>query len=303
VALNATANAILITDVDGQIEWANPAFSQLSGYALSEVIGRNPRDLVRSGQHNQSYYQSLWKTILSKQTWRGEIINRRKDGSFYDEDMTITPMLDQAGEITHFVAIKQDISERKEAEAIIRNLAFYDTLTLLPNRRLLNERLTQALLASKRNQRYGALMFLDLDNFKPLNDLHGHSVGDLLLIEVARRIKGCLREVDTVARFGGDEFVVLLTELDEDRAESGRQAESIAEKIRQTLAAPYILTHAEEDGTSHTVEHRCTSSIGVALFTGQDARADDIMKWADAAMYQAKDAGRNQICFYLARSS
>lgn len=182
----------------------------------------------------------------------------------------------------------------RESENQIRKLAFYDTLTQLANRRLLADRLGQAMSASKRSQCYGAVMFLDLDNFKPLNDTYGHEIGDLLLIEVAHRITSCVRETDTVARFGGDEFVVMIEGLDTDKQLSIVQASVIAEKIRAALAEPYFL--AEKSGT--TVEHRCTSSIGAALFFDHEAAQEDILKWADMAMYQAKDDGRNLIRFY-----
>jgi len=152
--------------------------------------------------------------------------------------------------------------------------------------------------ASKRSGRYGALMFLDLDNFKPLNDAHGHDTGDLLLIEVARRITRCVRETDTVARFGGDEFVVMLGELDEDKAASAAQAEIVAEKIRAALSEPYVLTIRQEGNVEATVEHRCTSSIGMVLFINHEASPEDILKWADMAMYQAKEGGRNRVRFF-----
>ena len=194
------------------------------------------------------------------------------------------------------------ISERKQAEEQIRQLAFYDALTQLPNRRLLNDRLEQAMAASKRSGRYGALMFLDLDNFKPLNDTHGHDVGDLLLIEVARRITGCVREMDTCARFGGDEFVVILSELVTDKTESTTQARIVAEKIHAALAEPYRLKIQPEGKAETTVEHHCTSSIGIVLFVDHEASAEDILKWADMAMYQAKEAGRNLIRFYGANA-
>jgi len=170
----------------------------------------------------------------------------------------------------------QDITERKQAEEQISNLAFYDTLTQLPNRRMLNDRLGQAMAASKRSGLYGALMFLDLDNFKPLNDTYGHGVGDLLLKEVAHRLTGCVREADTVARFGGDEFVVMLGALDGDKAESVAQAEIVAEKIRATLAEPYSLTFGHEGEAEKTVEHRCAASIGVVVFDSE-ADTEDIL--------------------------
>ena len=185
-----------------------------------------------------------------------------------------------------------------QATEQLSNLAFYDTLTLLPNRRLLNDRLTQALATSSRNRQYGAVMFMDLDNFKPLNDQFGHAVGDTLLIEVARRISSCLREMDTVARFGGDEFVVMLGDLDADRALSVKLAHRVAEKIRASLAETYLLNCQQEDGAEIKIEHQCTASIGVALFLNHETSQDDILYWADAMMYQAKKQGRNRICFY-----
>ncbi len=197
-----------------------------------------------------------------------------------------------------FVTIYIDITERKQMEEQVRHLAFYDALTNLPNRRLLDDRLAQTMAASKRSGLYGALMFLDLDNFKPLNDAHGHVVGDLLLIEVAKRLKSCIREVDTVARFGGDEFVVMLSELNEDKAMSTRQTETVAEKIRVRLSEPYLLSVRREGQAAAMVEHLCTVSIGISLFINHEASQDEILKWADAAMYQAKDAGRNLIRFH-----
>jgi diguanylate cyclase (GGDEF)-like protein/hemerythrin-like metal-binding protein/PAS domain S-box-containing protein len=210
--------------------------------------------------------------------------------------ITCAPSLDSEGKIIGGVAIVQDITERKLAEEHIHNLAFYDSLTRVPNRRLLNDRLDQAIATSKRNSRYGALMFLDLDNFKLLNDTHGHKVGDLLLVEAARRIGSCIRETDTVARFGGDEFVILLSELKENRSESATEACSIAEKIRSLMSEPYRLEVKRVDNAETTIEHQCTSSIGVVVFNRQTGR-EDILKRADMAMYDAKKAGRNCVIF------
>ena len=298
VALNSVANGIVITDINAHIQWVNPAFTQLTGFSLEEALGRKPGELIKSGEHNPAFYQNMWKTILSGQTWHGEIINRRKDGSLYNEALIIAPVTDGDGTIRHFVAIMQDITERKQVEEQILNLAFHDALTQLPNRRLLSDRLGQTMAASKRSGRYGALMFLDLDNFKSLNDTHGHGVGDLLLIKVAYRIAGCVRETDTVARFGGDEFVVMLGELDVDKAESITQAGLVAEKIRATLAEPYVLKIQHEGKAETTIEHHCTSSIGVVLFINHEASTEDLIKWADMAMYQAKEGGRNSVSFF-----
>ena len=205
---------------------------------------------------------------------------------------------DEQGKALRVTGANMDITERKQMEEQVRQLAFYDTLTQLPNRRLFNDRLSQTMAASKRSGGHGALLFIDLDNFKPLNDTQGHKVGDLLLIEVADRLKGCVREMDTVARFGGDEFVVILNELNVDKAKSILQAEVVAEKIRLTLSEPYRLVIQHNEQAATTIEHHCTASIGVAVFVDHGDRQDDVLKWADMAMYEAKKAGRNLIRFY-----
>ncbi|MHB1115216.1 sensor domain-containing diguanylate cyclase [Sideroxydans sp.] len=550
LSLNAAANAVLITDRDGRIEWANHAFETLSGYGVDEAVGRTPKELVRSGRQDQAFYDRMWQTIRAGRIWHGELVNRRQDGTLYDEEMTITPVSGEGGEITHFIAVKQDITARKQAEAqlrelnrdfvsflenttdfvyfkdrdsrfrfcsqtlakitghanwrnmigkhdrevfppdtaqiyieeelpvfrtgkallnkiapyydesgrkgwvltnkwplfdtdgktvigifgvsrdvsamveaqnalresenrfrtladsvpvmiwiagadkgctyfnqvwlaftgrqfeqelgdgwldsvheedrlrcldtyasafearqpftmeyrlrrhdgeyrwiidhgvpnhdaaggfigyigscldisdrhemetLIRQMAFYDVLTRLPNRRLLNDRLQQAMAASARSGRYGALMFLDLDNFKPLNDQHGHDMGDLLLAEVARRITACVRRTDTVARLGGDEFVVVLSELEGDRSSAMQQALLVAEKVRAALADPYLLQMRLPSGETREVEHFCTSSIGLLLFGANETGVDELLKQADTAMYHAKQAGRNRV--------
>jgi len=297
-ALAAVANAIIITDSKAVIQWSNPAFSKLTGYTLEETIGRHISELVKSEKQDAQFYKILWKTILDGSVWRGEVINKRKNGSLFYEEMTITPVRNSNEDITHFIAVKQDVSERKLLDEQVQNLAFHDALTQLPNRRLLNSRLEQAMNISKRRSHYCALLFLDLDNFKPLNDTYGHDVGDLLLVEVANRISNCVRAVDTVVRFGGDEFVVILSELDTDKAKSITHARVVAEKIRVALAEPYKLLIQTPEHTETSVEHHCTTSIGVTLFSSHQACAGDIIKWADLAMYQSKAAGRNQIQFY-----
>ena len=297
-ALNCIANAMFITDREARIIWVNRAFSDLTGYGVAEAVGHFCNELLKSGQHDAQFYAEMWQTLSSGNTWHGELVNRRKDGMLYHEEMTITPVRGSDNGITHFVASKRDITARKATEEHLKNMAFYDPLTQLPNRRLLIDRLGQAMAASKRSGHYGALMFLDLDNFKPLNDEHGHDVGDLLLIEAARRLVSCVREEDTIARFGGDEFVVLLKELDADKAVSTTQASGVAEKIRTALAEPYRLELLQAEEGEAVIEHRCTASIGVALFVNHEFDREDILKWADVAMYQAKAAGRNMIRFY-----
>ncbi len=208
-------------------------------------------------------------------------------------------LTDGINQMTSELRTERDLMQSRidDATQQLRELAFYDTLTHLPNRRLLEDRLAQSMAASKRSGIYGALMFLDLDNFKPINDLYGHAAGDLLLIEAAQRISNCLREMDTVARFGGDEFVVLLNELSTEYGASTEQAHFVAEKIRTALEQNYFLTQIKEDGTRVHIEHHCSSSIGITIFMDHEASAEAIMISADAAMYQAKQNGRNLICF------
>jgi len=290
-------DGMLVSDADSVILRVNHAFSMITGYTAEEVVGQTPR-LFKSGRHDAAFYAAMWESIRRSGNWHGEIWNRRKSGEIYPEQLTITAVRGERGEISHYVATMRDITERKAIEQEIHTLAFYDALTGLPNRRLLDDRIRQAMVASRRSGLYGALMFLDLDNFKPLNDTYGHDAGDLLLNEAAHRIASCVRGTDTVARFGGDEFVVVLSELDADGGESVIQARTIAEKICAALAEPYALEFRRKDGAEASIEHRCTSSIGVALFIDQKASPEDVLKWADIAMYQAKGAGRNRVHFH-----
>ena len=209
---------MMVTDSNMVILRVNRAFTQITGYSLEEAVGQKP-SLLKSGRHDAKFYTEIWKSIKGNGSWQGEIWNRRKSGEIYPEKLTITAVRGEKNTITHYVGTLHDITDRKRIEKQIMTMAFYDSLTHLPNRRLLNDRLGQAMASNKRNNRFGAVLFLDLDNFKPLNDKYGHDVGDLLLIEVARRILECVRESDTVARFGGDEFVVMLSELDQNKKE------------------------------------------------------------------------------------
>jgi diguanylate cyclase (GGDEF)-like protein/PAS domain S-box-containing protein len=289
-----TQEGMFVTDANATILRVNTSFVEITGYTAEEAIGQQP-NLLKSGRHDVTFYTAMWESVRRTGLWQGEIWNRRKNGELYPQFLTITEVKDEAGNITNYVATMQDITSRKIAEDKIYNLAFFDPLTKLPNRRLLNDRLNQAMAVSKHSGRYGAVMFLDLDNFKPLNDLWGHSLGDLLLIEVAERITKTVREADTVARFGGDEFVVVLTELDNDKFKATNMAFIVAEKIRLSISKPFHLTFKDEGDSSILVEHKCTSSIGMTIFTGQSASIGNLLQQADSSMYRAKDAGRNSI--------
>lgn len=283
-----THDAILITDANSNILRVNHAFTTITGYSSEEVVGKNPR-LMSSGRQDKEFYAAMWRQILQVGSWAGEIWDRRKNGEVYPKWLTITAVKDGAGVVTQYVAIFSDITARKMAEEEIRNLAFYDALTQLPNRRLFQDRLYAALQASARHDDHGALLFIDLDRFKLLNDTLGHDYGDLLLVEVAQRIKSCVREIDTVARLGGDEFVVLLEGVGTDKEDASRKAGLVAEKIREALARAYVLK-------GH--EHYSSPSIGISLFHDGEETMDELVKHADAAMYQAKNAGRNTVRFY-----
>ncbi len=297
----AAMDAIAIIDTNEQLIYWNPAAEKIFGYSANEAIGKDLHTLITPLRFHHEARRGFERF---RQHGVGNLIGKtlelaavHKSGDEFPIELSISAFRFQNN--WHALGIIRDITERKLIEDQVRQLAFYDVLTNLPNRRLLNDRLVQAMVSSKRSGNYAALMMIDLDNFKPLNDAHGHSVGDLLLVEVANRLKSCVREVDTVARFGGDEFVVLLKELDTDRLQSMSQANIVAEKILSTLSAPYQLaTKKAEGGNDTTVGHLCSASIGVVVFIDLDASPDDILKWADDAMYQAKDAGRNMVRFY-----
>ncbi len=277
-ALEAAANAVVITDAEGIIEWVNRAFTELTGYALSEVRGQTPR-ILKSGVQNPFYYQKLWETVLAGNVWRGELYNRRKDGSVYVEEQTVTPVRGTDGAIRHFVAIKQDVTMRKRNEEQIRHLALHDPLTDLGNRRAVEEVLERAVSRARRGTP-STLLLLDLDHFKVVNDTLGHAAGDTILVEVARLLLSLRRPEDEVARLGGDEFVVVLEGTGTD---AGRL---VAERIRRAVEAH----HFEVEG------RRCDLgvSIGVLPIDGR-VETGALLGLADAALYAAKEKGRNRI--------
>ncbi len=283
-----TLEGITITDASEIIVRVNQAFTQITGYMPEEVIGKKP-SILKSGHHDQEFYRTMRCALQNDGQWEGEIWDRHKDGHIYPKWLAITAVKDDFGCITHYVGNFTDITERKASEEKIKSLAFYDTLTELANRRLLTERLDHAIAVQARTENYGALLFLDLDNFKLLNDTQGHGVGDELLIEVAHRLKACVRETDTVARLGGDEFIVLLGELGTTSESAAVQAKTVAEKIASALAEPYVLS---------SVVHNCSSSIGIVLFCDAGSTADSVLAQADTAMYAAKKSGKNTYRFF-----
>ncbi|WP_416139617.1 EAL domain-containing protein [Halomonas sp. HK25] len=279
---------MLITDAAGAILRVNDTFSRITGYAEAEVVGQNP-SLLSSGLHDQAFYATLWARVARDGSWQGEIWNRRKSGEVYPEWLTISAVRDAVGELTHYVATFSDLTERKAAEHEIHQLAFYDPLTGLPNRRLLLDRLEGTLKDSVRTGQFGALMFLDLDHFKRVNDTLGHHAGDQLLQRIAERLGEVLRETDTLARLGGDEFALLLHDLGHEADAVARMVERVANKLLGVLEAPIRL------GDERLL---VTASLGITLFRDHEATLDEILQQADMALFQAKSAGRNALSFF-----
>ena len=279
---------MIVTDADSLILQVNRAFSELTGYTQEELAGQTPR-LFKTGRHHADFYKEMWETISRTGGWQGEIWDRRKNGGEYQKWLTISAVKDENGVVTHYVGAQHDITERKQAEEKINELAFYDQLTGLPNRTLMLDRLRQAMSASSRSASYGALLFIDLDNFKTLNDTLGHDMGDLLLQQVAHRLGASVRAGDTTARLGGDEFVVMLSNLSIGEVDAAAQTEVVGEKIIATLNETYQL---------RDVKYNITPSIGATLFRGQQTELEVLLKQADLAMYKSKDAGRNTLRFF-----
>lgn len=274
-------DGMIVTDAETTILRVNHAFTQISGYAADEVIGKTPR-ILRSDRQDADFYAAMWASIETAGMWHGELWSRRKDGEVYPEQITITAVKSSLGQVTHYVAVLRDITERKRLEKEVTQLAFFDTLTQLPNRRLFNDRLSQSLKRAKRDQSSFALMFIDLDKFKPINDTHGHEAGDLVLQTVAKRIESCLRASDTAARVGGDEFLVLLPDL-----QGSDDAVAVAENIRIALEQPCIAP----DGVILLV----SASIGIAIYPEHAQSEQELMRLGDMVMYEAKNAGGNSV--------
>lgn len=281
-------DCMMITDVNCVIVRVNKAFNKVTGYSAKEAVGKTPK-FLSSGRYDRQFYDAMWASINNNGVWHGEIWDKRKNGEIFPAQLTITAVKDKRNVITNYVASLIDISESKAATEEIKNLAFYDSLTQLPNRRYLIEQLRQAISTAQYKHKNGAVMFLDLDHFKRLNDTFGHNIGDLLLKEVAGNIKKSLRDTDTVARIGGDEFVIVLQNLSDNKINALAEVTAIGKKILKSFRNGYEL-----DGNKHS----CTGSIGVTFFSKYDVNEDELLKQADIAMYEAKKSGRNNIRFF-----
>ena len=282
-ALAGVGNSVFVTDAKGNIRWVNRAFTELSGFTSEEIVGKNP-SVLSSGNQDTDFYQRFWKTITTGTTWHGDIVNARRDGTRYTVSQTVTPLLDSDGKVNHYVAILEDITQRRIEEERIKHTANFDLLTDLPNRSLFFDRLGQAIVLSRRDGTSGALMFLDLDHFKEVNDQLGHAAGDSLLVAVAGRLREQVRESDTVARLGGDEFTVILPSVHDDK-----DAARVASNIIDSLRRPFEIA----DTRAHI-----GVSIGIALFPKHGNTVERVLSAADHAMYLSKNAGRN--CYTLA---
>ncbi len=279
----ATSEGIVITDATRGIVDVNPAFCQVTGYRREEVIGKNP-SMLQSGRHDAAFYQAMWESIKATGHWRGEVWNRRKNGEIYPEWLSINAVYDEKGEIVNFVGVFTDISTIKESQERLQRLAHHDPLTDLPNKLLFGARLSHALHRGHRDQTMVAVLFLDLDRFKNVNDTLGHPAGDKLLCQVAARLKLCVREDDTVARLGGDEFTIIL-----ENVKDARDIVPVAQKVIDALKTPFSLSNQDLF---------ITVSIGISVFPEDGTDNDTLLKNADSAMYCAKDHGRNNYQFY-----
>ncbi|MBI2380983.1 MAG: EAL domain-containing protein [Gammaproteobacteria bacterium] len=283
VVFESSADGIIILDARRNIKLVNSSFSRITGYASEEVIGKNPR-MFNSGKQSQEFYERLWAHVEKKGPWQGEIWNRRKNGELYPEWCSVTPVRGSGGDILEYVMIFSDITQRKQIENRLRYQANFDALTDLPNRSLFIDRLTQGLVRARREGTTLALLFIDLDRFKNINDTLGHSAGDKLLVAVARELRNCVRESDTIARFGGDEFAVILSPI-----YGPKNASTVAQNLLKVLSRPYDI-----DGYEAVVG----GSIGITVFPSDGTTTEELVKNADAAMYRAKEQGRNNYQFF-----
>lgn len=282
-ALENIQEGIILTDAQSRIVAVNPAFSQLTGYRADEVVGKSPA-ILKSGFHGDEFYREIYDSVQKKGSWQGEIRNRHKDGEICLEWLNVSVVRNDNGEADYYIGVYSDISSHEDTRKRLHKLAYYDELTGLPNRTLLNDRLSLGLAHSKRDAAMMAILFIDLDGFKAINDLHGHLTGDQLLMEVAKRLLSCVREGDTLSRIGGDEFVALLRNIADEQVTM-----QVAERMLEACAEPFVL-----DGKELFV----TASVGISLHPRDGESGAELLKNADAAMYRAKDSGKNNYRFF-----
>ncbi len=280
----SASEGILITDVSGSIIEANDAFSRITGYSREAIIGRNPR-FLKSGHHDKPFFDAMWKSLLQSGFWQGVIWNRRKDGGLFACRTAISAVKDRNGEVTRFIGLHSDVTEFLERHEELEHMAYYDTLTQLPNRVLLSDRMNQSMAQADRNQTAVAVCYLDLDGFKPVNDRFGHKAGDLLLVEIANRLKSCVRAEDTVARIGGDEFILLLTQLKEEN-----EWRPVVDRVLVSVRSPFVIP---QEGAVNV-----SASIGISVYPGDHTNGEQLIRYADLAMYNAKDRGRDLVRLY-----
>jgi diguanylate cyclase (GGDEF)-like protein/PAS domain S-box-containing protein len=289
-AIELQQGGVMVTNERNIIESVNSAFTRLTGYSADDVIGKTPA-ILKSGQHDAEFYRGMWATLKHDQCWEGLVFDRRKNGEIYPKWLSITAVASAHGRVTNYVGTFTDQSESAQTKESIYRLAFHDPLTNLPNRRLMGDRLTQALACSARSGHYGAVLLVDLDHFKIINNMLGHKVGDQLLVKVAQRLSRCIRQGDTLGRIGGDEFALILENLSTEEADATEKVRDVAEKIQAVINQPYLLKGQGQ-------EHFTSPSIGVSLFWQTDETPGEIFIRVDAAMYQAKNAGRNTVHFF-----
>lgn len=280
---NTAIDGIVVTDAQGVIQLANPAYLENTGYSLEELLGMTPR-ILKSGRHDDSFYEDMWSSLFENGNWQGEIWNKRKNGELFPLWLMINAIKDDCGQVIMYSAVARDLSERLKYEEKIKYQAYYDGLTDLPNRRFFYQKAHDYINLAKRYNYMMSIMFIDLDGFKSVNDNLGHNIGDLLLIEVGNRLKKCVRESDTVARMGGDEFTLILAKIN-----TMHDAEIVARKIQDLIGQPFTINN-------HSIYISC--SIGISIFPDHSDNEEILIKKADNAMYQAKTQGKNAYKFY-----
>ena len=295
-ALKAIAEGVVITDSNGLIIYANNAFLLTTGYSTDELIGKN-LSILQGRLTDKRDTKRVRQSINEGIDFSGEILNYKKDGTIFWHQMSISPILNSEGNNVNYIGITQDVTNRKKTEEENKTYAYHDPLTNLPNRRLLNDRLQQIIASNRRTGNYSAMIVIDFDNFKEINDNYGHMIGDLFLIEASNRIATCIRESDTVARLGGDEFIVLLNNLNTNKDLAYIEAMKVSEKIRSQIELTAGMSGEENNTDNQPVVHGCTASLGLILFTCPTISTNSIIKFADSAMYRSKKSGKNSISF------